>query len=113
MCGIVAAVGQNNVIPLLIDGLKKLEYRGYDSTGVGFLQADHHIHCERSLERVAQLEVQTQPFSAHVGIAHTRWPHTAHRRCAMRIRWSRMAKVLTSVWYTMASSKTMKKSKPN
>ena len=73
MCGIVAAVGQNNVIPLLIDGLKKLEYRGYDSTGVGFLQADHSIHCERSLERVAQLEVQTQPFSAHVGIAHTRW----------------------------------------
>ena len=73
MCGIVAAVGQNNVIPLLIDGLKKLEYRGYDSTGVGFLQADHSTHCERSLERVAQLEVQTQPFSAHVGIAHTRW----------------------------------------
>ena len=73
MSGIVAAVGQNNVIPLLIDGLKKLEYRGYDSTGVGFLQADHRIHCERSLERVAQLEVQTQPFSAHVGIAHTRW----------------------------------------
>ena len=57
----------------MIDGLKKLEYRGYDSTGVGFLQADHSIHCERSLERVAQLEVQTQPFSAHVGIAHTRW----------------------------------------
>ena len=57
----------------MIDGLKKLEYRGYDSTGVGFLQADHRIHCERSLERVAQLEVQTQPFSAHVGIAHTRW----------------------------------------
>ena len=48
MCGIVAAVGQNNVIPLLIDGLKKLEYRGYDSTGVGFLQAYHSILCERS-----------------------------------------------------------------
>ena len=73
MCGIVAGVSQNNVIPLLIDGLKKLEYRGYDSTGVGFLQADQSIHCERSLERVAQLEIQVQPFSAHVGIAHTRW----------------------------------------
>ena len=73
MCGIVAGVSQNNVIPLLIDGLKKLEYRGYDSTGVGFLQTDHSIHCERSLERVAQLEVQVQSFSAHVGIAHTRW----------------------------------------
>ena len=57
----------------MIDGLKKLEYRGYDSTGVGFLQTDHSIHCERSLERVAQLEVQVQSFSAHVGIAHTRW----------------------------------------
>ena len=75
MCGIVAAVGKKNILPLLIDGLKKLEYRGYDSTGVGFLQADNHIHCERSLERVAQLEAQilAQNFSAHVGIAHTRW----------------------------------------
>ncbi len=73
MCGIVAGVSRKNVIPLLIDGLKKLEYRGYDSTGVGFLRADHSIHCERSLDRVAQLEVQVQPFSAHVGIAHTRW----------------------------------------
>lgn len=75
MCGIVAAVGRKNILPLLIDGLKKLEYRGYDSTGVGFLQADNHIHCERSLERVAQLEAQilAQNFSAHVGIAHTRW----------------------------------------
>ena len=73
MCGIVAGVSGKNVIPLLIDGLKKLEYRGYDSTGVGFLQADHSIHCERSLERVAQLEVQVEPFSAHIGIAHTRW----------------------------------------
>ncbi len=73
MCGIVAGVSRKNVIPLLIDGLKKLEYRGYDSTGVGFLRADQSIHCERSLERVAQLEVQVQSFSAHVGIAHTRW----------------------------------------
>ena len=73
MCGIVAGVSHKNVVPLLIDGLKRLEYRGYDSTGVGFLQADHTIHCERSLERVAQLEQQVQPFSALVGIAHTRW----------------------------------------
>ena len=73
MCGIVAGVSKNNIIPLLIDGLKKLEYRGYDSTGVGILQADHSIHCERSLERVAQLEVQVQSFSASIGIAHTRW----------------------------------------
>ena len=74
MCGIVAAVGRKNILPLLIDGLKKLEYRGYDSTGVGFLQADNHIHCERSLERVAQLEAQilAQNFIAHVGMAHTR-----------------------------------------
>lgn len=75
MCGIVAAVSHKNVLPLLIDGLKKLEYRGYDSTGVGFLQSDHSIHCERSLERVAQLEAQivAQQFSSPAGIAHTRW----------------------------------------
>ena len=40
MCGIVAAVGSSNIVPLLIDGLKKLEYRGYDSTGIGYLSAD-------------------------------------------------------------------------
>ena len=75
MCGIVAAVGSSNIIPLLIDGLKKLEYRGYDSTGIGFLDADSVVQTERSLERVAQLEAQTNSkhIEATVGIAHTRW----------------------------------------
>ena len=76
MCGIVAAVGSSNIVPLLIDGLKKLEYRGYDSTGIGYLSADDgRVLTERSLERVAQLEAQINQkhIEATVGIAHTRW----------------------------------------
>ena len=75
MCGIVAAVGSHNIIPLLIDGLNKLEYRGYDSTGIGYLTAEHTIQCERSLERVAQLaaQIDTKQITAQLGIAHTRW----------------------------------------
>ena len=75
MCGIVAAVGSHNILPLLLDGLNKLEYRGYDSTGIGFLTADQTIACERSLDRVAQLaeQVAQKNLTAQLGIAHTRW----------------------------------------
>ena len=75
MCGIVAAIGSHNIIPLLIDGLNKLEYRGYDSTGIAYLTDTQTIECERSLERVAQLatQINTKHITANLGIAHTRW----------------------------------------
>ncbi|MGL4768147.1 MAG: glutamine--fructose-6-phosphate transaminase (isomerizing) [Formosimonas sp.] len=75
MCGIVAAVGSHNIIPLLIDGLNKLEYRGYDSTGIAYLTSEQTIECERSLERVAQLaaQINAKSITANLGIAHTRW----------------------------------------
>ena len=73
MCGIVGAVAQRNVVPILIEGLRKLEYRGYDSAGIAIL--DGTMQRIRSVGRVADLETQTHRtgVSAPTGIAHTRW----------------------------------------
>ncbi|MBF0558505.1 MAG: glutamine--fructose-6-phosphate transaminase (isomerizing) [Nitrospirae bacterium] len=71
MCGIVAAVAVGNIVPVLIEGLKKLEYRGYDSAGLAVLSPD--MYRLRSVGRVAELEAQTGGLSAELGIAHTRW----------------------------------------
>lgn len=76
MCGIVAYVGSKNVAPLLIEGLKRLEYRGYDSAGLAVSNGEG-VRISRSVGRVATLEQQVggeaPPFVAHLGIAHTRW----------------------------------------
>ena len=73
MCGIVGAVTQRNAVPILLEGLKQLEYRGYDSAGVAVL--DKHIERIRSTGRVVELEklVQARGLSGTLGIAHTRW----------------------------------------
>ena len=72
MCGIVAATARDNVVPVLIEGLKKLEYRGYDSAGIAVLQANQ-LERRRALGRVAELEAKSQGLIAMTGIAHTRW----------------------------------------
>ena len=75
MCGIVAYVGQKSVAPLLVEGLKRLEYRGYDSAGVA-IATDNGIKIGRSVGRVSVLESlieDTGGFDGHLGIAHTRW----------------------------------------
>ncbi|MDO8959593.1 MAG: glutamine--fructose-6-phosphate transaminase (isomerizing) [Rhodocyclaceae bacterium] len=71
MCGIVAAVAARNVVPVLVEGLKKLEYRGYDSAGIALLNPT--LTRLRSIGRVAELAVQAAGQSAQLGIAHTRW----------------------------------------
>ncbi len=73
MCGIVGAVARRNVVPLLIAGLKRLEYRGYDSAGLAIINGG--LHRVRSIGRVAQLEAQAhaEQVSGNLGIAHTRW----------------------------------------
>lgn len=74
MCGIVAAAAQRDVAPLLIAGLKALEYRGYDSAGLAVL--DHGaIHRVRAKGKVREMEAlyQADPFPGGIGIAHTRW----------------------------------------
>ena len=86
MCGIVGAVAQRNITPILLEGLKRLEYRGYDSCGVA-LHVDGRLQRSRSTSRVADLETQVDNagLSGFIGIAHTRWAthgapasHNAH-----------------------------------
>jgi len=74
MCGIVGAVAQRNITPILIEGLKRLEYRGYDSCGVA-LHVDGRLQRSRSTSRVADLESQIKEthLEGFTGIAHTRW----------------------------------------
>jgi glutamine---fructose-6-phosphate transaminase (isomerizing) len=74
MCGIVGAVSARNIVPILVEGLKRLEYRGYDSCGVAVHQ-DGQLKRARSTARVAELEAQVaaEKLSAGTGIAHTRW----------------------------------------
>lgn len=76
MCGIVGAIAQRSVTHLLLDGLKRLEYRGYDSAGIAVIQLqDQKIRRLRVLGKVARLEeaLQKKSLPGHVGIAHTRW----------------------------------------
>lgn len=86
MCGIVGAVAQRDITPILLEGLKRLEYRGYDSCGVA-VHANGELRRARSTERVAELEAQVEKenISGFTGIAHTRWAthgapatHNAH-----------------------------------
>ena len=72
MCGIVAAAAGNNIVPVLVEGLKKLEYRGYDSAGLAVIGASA-IERVRSVGRVAELETASADTQAVTGIAHTRW----------------------------------------
>jgi len=90
MCGIVGYIGSDNVVPLLIEGLRRLEYRGYDSAGVAFLQSGR-LSVKRAVGKLANLEsaLQGKDYSGQVGVGHTRWathgrpseenahPHTA------------------------------------
>jgi glucosamine--fructose-6-phosphate aminotransferase (isomerizing) len=71
MCGIVAAVAHRNIVPVLVEGLRKLEYRGYDSAGLALL--DPGLTRLRSVGRVAELAAQAVGRAAELGIAHTRW----------------------------------------
>ncbi|HAY26201.1 MAG TPA: glutamine--fructose-6-phosphate transaminase (isomerizing), partial [Candidatus Accumulibacter sp.] len=74
MCGIVAAVADRNIVPVLLEGLRKLEYRGYDSAGLALID-DSGLHRLRAVGRVAELTAQVEETQAagRTGIAHTRW----------------------------------------
>ena len=97
MCGIVGAIAQRPVSAILLEGLRRLEYRGYDSAGLAVLAADGQLQRQRTLGKVARLAdaVERNPLPGTLGIAHTRWathgepstqnahPHIARGRCAI------------------------------
>jgi len=74
MCGIVGGIAQRNVVPILLEGLKRLEYRGYDSAGLAVIN-NQKIYRKRELGKVKGLEalLEADPISGNIGIAHTRW----------------------------------------
>jgi glucosamine--fructose-6-phosphate aminotransferase (isomerizing) len=95
MCGIIGYIGSQQVVPILIDGLRRLEYRGYDSAGVAVVR-DGAIDLRRSAGKLARLEevIATTPIDGEYGIGHTRWATHGrpteenahpHRDCTGRI----------------------------
>ena len=98
MCGIVGAIADRDVVPVLIEGLKRLEYRGYDSAGIAVVDAKAgDVRRVRRTGRVAEMEAaaQAEHFAARLGIGHTRWathggvtegnahPHVSHGELAL------------------------------
>jgi glucosamine--fructose-6-phosphate aminotransferase (isomerizing) len=75
MCGIVGAIAQRDVVPVLMEGLRRLEYRGYDSAGIAIRESDSHLQRIRSVGKVAELQqrLDAAPLTGDLGIAHTRW----------------------------------------
>ena len=75
MCGIVGAIAERNIVPILVEGLRRLEYRGYDSAGVAVLDDASNIGLRRTVGKVAQLEekLDANPVLGKLGVAHTRW----------------------------------------
>jgi glucosamine--fructose-6-phosphate aminotransferase (isomerizing) len=78
MCGIVGYVGPRDAVPVIIEGLRRLEYRGYDSAGVAVVN-DGHLHRRRSVGKLCNLEesLKAEPLTGAFGLGHTRWATTA------------------------------------
>src|SRR6201987_4053509 len=75
MCGIVGAVAERNVVPILMEGLRRLEYRGYDSAGIAVLNGSMHLTGLRTVGKVRKLDeaLEQTPTAGKIGVAHTRW----------------------------------------
>ncbi|MDT7690495.1 MAG: hypothetical protein QOJ70_634 [Acidobacteriota bacterium] len=75
MCGIVGYVGNKQVVPVILDGLRKLEYRGYDSAGIAVVDEKHHLDIRRAEGKLRNLEeaIRLKPLDGTYGIGHTRW----------------------------------------
>ena len=75
MCGIVGGISSRNITPVLLEGLKRLEYRGYDSAGIAVINANSKIERVRTVGKIKNLEtaLQSSPASGMTGIGHTRW----------------------------------------
>jgi glutamine phosphoribosylpyrophosphate amidotransferase len=91
MCGIVGAIAERNVVPILMEGLRRLEYRGYDSAGIAVLNGTAHLKRLRTVGKVKMLQdaIDADPTHGKVGIAHTRWATHGVPSSAMRTALSR------------------------
>ena len=99
MCGIVGGVAERNVVPILLEGLRRLEYRGYDSSGIAVVNRSNKLERVRAIGKIRALEIKmqqhTDTLAGSVGIAHTRWathgvpsennahPHICNHRVAV------------------------------
>ena len=74
MCGIIGYIGSKDVVPVLVDGLRRLEYRGYDSAGIALVESGQ-VEVRRSAGKLSRLEevIRSQPISGRYGVGHTRW----------------------------------------
>jgi len=75
MCGIVGYIGNRKAVPIILDGLRRLEYRGYDSAGIAVLNGDNHLAVRRASGKLRNLEeaIRVNPLDGPYGIGHTRW----------------------------------------
>src|SRR5262249_21365534 len=75
MCGIVGYVGKKNAVPVIVDGLRRLEYRGYDSAGIAVAGNGHGLQIRRAEGKLRNLEeaIRLSPLNGSYGIGHTRW----------------------------------------
>ncbi len=75
MCGIVGYIGNRKAVPIILDGLRRLEYRGYDSAGIAVLNGDNHLSVRRASGKLRNLEdaIRLNPVDGPYGIGHTRW----------------------------------------
>src|ERR1044072_8945623 len=96
MCGIVGYVGNKQVVPLIIDGLRKLEYRGYDSAGIAVVDVDHTLQIQRAEGKLRNVEdvLRHTALDGTYGVGHTRWATHGrpteenahpHRDCSGRV----------------------------
>lgn len=99
MCGIVGVVGNTNATDILIQGLEKLEYRGYDSAGI-FVLGGAENHLVKAVGRIAELSAKTAGVEGTTGIGHTRWATHGNQRKTMLTHTALRPDVLS--WCTMA-----------
>ncbi|WP_322522335.1 glutamine--fructose-6-phosphate transaminase (isomerizing) [Guyparkeria halophila] len=114
MCGIVAAVAERQVGPILLEGLRRLEYRGYDSAGVALLDEEQGLASARAVGKVAALaeKLEAMPITGQLGIAHTRWAthgvpveRNAHPHLAPNGEYGRVAVVHNGIIENFATLK--------
>ena len=110
MCGIVGVVGNTNATDILIQGLEKLEYRGYDSAGI-FVAGDASSQLVKAVGRIAELAAKTEGVEGTAGIGHTRW--ATHGKPTEDNAHPHRSETERSFWFTMVLLKTILKLRKN